>query len=139
MVLPPVITRLQASVSSHYLAGESPPVTRNVVNRDILRGNQLIVAFSDDLDVFADSLELKHGDHILPHEMHANRATYERWHFLRAEINVLFDLHPVQIVFAALCLYRYDIVASLFVHAHIYLVRFDLSETGYRCAEVILQ
>lgn len=115
------------------------PVSVKVVGSDEFGRHQLIVLLGNYSDVASAILEFEHGYPVVRRELRSDGSTDKRGHLLRTERHVLFDLYSIQLVVSSLGLHWHHIMTTRLVHAHIYFICLDLSDSGHSRTQVILK
>jgi len=93
---------------------------------DLVRGDELVVFFFDELHVFAIERQLEHRDHVASHELRCSGAAGEALEFLPAAGDVLRGLYDAQAIISALPLHGQRKLLAVLVDADVHLIDFNL-------------
>jgi hypothetical protein len=97
------------------------------------------MSFRGDADTFIALLKLEPSDQIVLHGLRGKWTTDEHGKAMRAQGNIVLDLHNSDLVTRAFCLYREDVLRSSAVDADRYLVRLHLAHIRHGRPQVVVQ
>ena len=95
--------------------------------------------FRNHSDIFSVLFKRHEGDEVLFHQLQSHRPADQRRQLLRADGDILLNLHSAKPIAAAFGLYRDNVVRPASIHTDVDLVRFHLAQSESRRSQVILK
>lgn len=95
---------------------------------------QHVVPLINNANFVVDESKLEQRDAIIRQKLRENGTTFQRRELLRAAAHILLGLHNRQLIMAALCLNRNNVLRSSSINSNIDFVDLDLTHPGH-CRE----